>query len=210
MTRLRAATLLRALCLAVVTALVGGCRRAPEGPTDSVLADARRQLAARGTEDQAVREGFGEGGKIDTAQIRRMMHVDSANTTWLKAYVARWQWPTAQQVGKENVEGAFLIVQHAIHDTAFMRAMLPAVTQAAKAGDLKPSDVALLGDRVEVKAGHGQRYGTQFSIRDGRLVLDPIEDSAHVDERRAALGLMPIAQYIHMVDSAMKMPPAKP
>lgn len=88
--------------------------------------------------------------------------------------------------------------------------MLPAVTQAAKAGDLKPSDVALLGDRVEVKAGHGQRYGTQFSIRDGRLLLDPIEDSAHVYERRAALGLMPIAQYIHMVDSAMKMPPAKP
>jgi hypothetical protein len=204
--RLNARRVLAGTAVLAAMAHVGGCRRAPDGPSESVLADAREQLATRGKEDQAVREGFGEGGKIDTAQIRRMMHVDSANTNWLKAYVARWQWPTAQQVGRENVENAFLIVQHAIHDTAFMRSMLPAVTQAAKAGDLKPNDVAMLGDRIEVKAGHGQRYGTQLSIRDGKLVLDPIEDSAHVDTRRAALGLPPIAQYIHMADSAMKMP----
>ncbi len=196
--------------LLAVTVMLGGCGKAPEVASESVLAEARKQLAARGKEDQSIREGFGEGGEVDTAQGRRMNQVDSANTNWLKAYVARWQWPTVAQVGKENVESAFLIVQHADGDTAFMRAMLPAVMQAARNGDLDLQAVALLADRVEVQAGHKQRYGTQMTMRDGKVVLDPIDDSANVDTRRAEMGLKPVAEYIRMIESAMKLPPPQP
>jgi hypothetical protein len=194
--------------LACAIAILGcvACQRATVGPPASVLADARGQLAARGKEDQRVREGFGEAGKIDVAQVRRMMHADSANTTWLKAYVARWEWPTAQQVGRENVDNAFLIVQHAVHDTGFMRAMLPKVEAAVRAGELKADEVAMLIDRLEVKAGRGQRYGTQLSLRDGKLVVDPIVDSANVNTRRKALRLSTLDEYVRKVDSAMKMP----
>ena len=183
-----------------------GCRGAAPSPPASVLADARRELAERGRTDQAVREGFGTGGKLDSAQIAAMMRTDSANTNWLKAYVARWGWPTGAQLGRESVNAAFLIVQHAVHDTAFMRAMLPAIVKSYERGDLNGSAVALLTDRIEVKAGRPQVYGTQLSLKDGRWVLDPIGDSAHVDARRRTMGLPPLAEYLRMVDSVTRTP----
>jgi len=186
--------------------LVCGCRRGAEQPPAEVLAEARRQLAARGRTDQAVREGFGAGGVIDSAGSVAMEREDSANTTWLKGYVARWGWPTTSQVGRDAVEAAFLIVQHAVHDTAFMRAMLPAIQQAKQRGDLDGGAVALLTDRIEVHAGHAQIYGTQLSLKDGRWVLDPIADSAGVDARRKRMGLPPLAEYLRLVDSMLRQP----
>jgi hypothetical protein len=186
--------------------LVCSCRHADEEPSAVVLAEARQQLTERGRTDQAVREGFGVGGVIDSAQGIAMARVDSLNTAWLKAYVARWGWPTSAQVGREAVEAAFLIVQHAVHDTAFMRAMLPAIEQARRQGDLNGGAVALLTDRIEVKAGHAQIYGTQLSLKDGRWVLDPLADSASVDARRKSMGLPPLAEYLRLVDSMLRSP----
>ena len=170
----------------------------------AVLSDARMQLEARGRSDQDVREGFGVGGTVDSSQAVAMMATDSANVKWLKAYVERWGWPTVEQVGREAVEAAFLIVQHAVHDTAFMRAMLPRVEQAYRRGDLDGGAFAMLVDRVEVKAGRPQIYGTQLSLVDGEWVLDSILDSARVDERRRDVGLPPLGTYLRLVDSLMR------
>ena len=186
--------------------LAGACSAKTEEPPEAILADARQQLRERGRTDQAVREGFGVGGVVDSAQVVLMARTDSSNTTWLKTYVARWGWPTAEQVGRDNVESAFYIVQHAVHDTAFMRAMLPAIEQAHHRGELKGDAVAMLIDRVEVKAGRPQIYGTQLSLKDGRLVLDPIADSATVDTRRQRLGLLPLAEYLRRIDSVFRVP----
>ena len=189
--------------VAFILVLACGCQSGAERPPAAVLADARQQLAGRGQRDQAVREGFGVGGVVDSAQAALMTRTDSANSAWLKAYVAQWGWPTAQQVGREGVNAAFLIVQHAVHDTAFMRAMLPAIETSYRRGDLKGDAVALLTDRVEVKAGRPQIYGTQLSLKEGRWVVDPIADSPAVDRRRQRLGLPPLAEYLRLVDSVL-------
>jgi hypothetical protein len=189
------------LALLVLTAC-GGARE----PADADLAGYRQELESRGREDQRVRDGFGAGGHVDSAQIALMMHTDSSNTTWLKQRIERWGWPTVAQVGKEAVNYAFLIVQHAVHDTAFMRAMLPAIQESYKRGDLDGGAVAMLTDRIEVKAGRPQIYGTQLSLKDGRLVLDPIADSAGVDARRRQMGLGPLAEYLRKADSAFRAP----
>jgi hypothetical protein len=187
----------------VLVALACSCRTGSEQPPATVLAEARQQLEERGRTDQAVRENIGSGGTFDSAQGALMARTDSANSAWLKDYVARWGWPTAQQVGREGVDAAFLIVQHAVHDTAFMRAMLPPIEEAYRRGDLKGSAVAMLTDRLEVKAGRPQIYGTQLSLKDGRWVLDPIADSASVDRRRRRLGLQPLAEYLRLIDSVL-------
>ncbi len=186
-------------CLALVA-----CRSAERKPSPEMLAEARRELEQRGRADQRVREGFGVGGQVDSARIIAMMHTDSANTEWLKAWVAEWGWPTADQVGTEAVMAAFLIVQHAVHDTSFMRAMLPAIEESHRRGDLDGGSVAMLTDRLEVKAGRPQLYGTQLSLRDGRWVLDSIADSAQVDQRRRRMGLPPLSEYLRLVDSVFR------
>jgi hypothetical protein len=66
----------------------------------------------------------------------------------------------------------------------------------------------MLADRVAVHRGQPQRYGTQAKLLDGRMVLDPIADSAHVDERRAALGMPPLREYVRVLDSMYTAHPA--
>jgi hypothetical protein len=187
-------------------ALAGACQRGAKEPPPEVLARARSELEARGREDQRVREGFGSGGKIEPDQFNAMLRTDSSNTRWLKEYVAQWGWPTGAQVGPEAVEAAFLIVQHAVQDTGFMRAMLPAIQEGYRRGDYRGVEVALLIDRLEVKAGRPQIYGTQLSLKDGKLVLDPLSDSAGVDARRRQMGLGPLAEYLRKADSALRAP----
>lgn len=190
---------------AIVLMALQACQRAPQ-PASPDFSDARRELEERGRTDQTVREGFGVGGRADSSQIAAMMRTDSANASWLRDYVARRGWPTADQVGKDAVGSAFLIVQHAVHDTAFMRAMLPHIEESRRRGDLDGGAVAMLTDRLEVRAGRPQVYGTQLSLKDGRWVLDPIADSAGVDERRRRMGMMPLAEYLRLADSVMRAP----
>jgi hypothetical protein len=54
---------------------------------------------------------------------------------------------------------------------------------------------AWLLDRVRVNAGQPQLYGTQFTVTDGHFGPCPIEDPHRLDERRAAAGLEPFADY---------------
>ncbi len=57
-------------------------------------------------------------------------------------------------------------------------------------------DWAYLVDRVRVSRQQPQVYGTQFTqSADGGFQPQPIEDSAHVDERRKSVGLVSLAEY---------------
>lgn len=50
-------------------------------------------------------------------------------------------------------------------------------------------NLAMLTDRVRVNTGRPQLYGTQFRPIGGKHVPLEIEDTEHVDERRAQMGL---------------------
>ena len=196
-------SLFRHSSLLMSAVLVTACT--DSGP-DTVLRD---QLLARRETDQAIRDTLIRiiqrgGGRItqpDSAVELRMRAIDSANTTWLKQIVAEHGWPGRSLVGQEGADAAYLIAQHAIHDPEFQAEALRLMEEAYRAGEMDGSQVAYLTDRVAVQAGRPQRYGSQFKIRDGVIVIDPIEDSATVDERRAAVGLPPLAEYVRQADS---------
>ncbi|HEU4569334.1 MAG TPA: DUF6624 domain-containing protein [Gemmatimonadales bacterium] len=194
----------------LLLALLGCAAPAPRVSVDSAL---QRELLARLATDQAIRDTFTaalrQGLPPDTLVARRMLAVDSANTEWLRRVVADGGWPTRSRVGEEGAQAAFLIVQHATHDTAFQARMLPLLERAAAAGEARGADVAMLADRIAVHRGGRQRYGTQAQIQGGRVVLDPIDDSAHVDERRAALGMPPLAAYVAVLESVYTARPSR-
>jgi hypothetical protein len=91
----------------------------------------------------------------------------------------------------------------AVSDPAFQEKVLPLVEAAYRRGDLAGQDYALLLDRVQVDQGKPQVYGTQAKAPSewtgGEPVLQPIEDEAHVDERRAEVGLPPLAEYLKLL-----------
>jgi hypothetical protein len=170
----------------------------------------RAELLARVRQDQAIRDTFAAElratGSITPATGQRMLAIDSANTKWLKDIVSARGWPTRAAVGDEALRAAFLLVQHADHDPAFQARMLPLLEQAYAAGEIDGGQVALLTDRVAKAQGRLQRYGSQATIRDGRVIIDPIDDSVHVDERRARMGLPPLADYVRILDSVYATP----
>ena len=184
---------------------------AAQAPSDTTLS---RELLERGRADQAIRDSMVQrlqaGQALDSLFGMRMLAIDSANASWLGAVVGRHGWPGRSLVGAEAANAAFLIVQHAVHDTAFQARALALMERGVASGEVPGADVAMLADRLAVRRGRPQRYGTQAKLVEGRVVLDPIADSAHVDERRAALGMPPLKEYVRVLDSLYTAQPKEP
>jgi hypothetical protein len=162
-------------------------------------------LLRRAARDQAVRDtavaAMQRGGAPDSAFVARMAAVDADNTAWVRRALASGRWPGRSAVGADGAGAAFLLVQHADRDTALQARALRLLEAAHRAGDAPGQDLALLTDRVAVARGRPQVYGTQADLTGGRVVLAPIADSARVDARRAGVGLMPLREYVRMLDS---------
>jgi hypothetical protein len=159
-------------------------------PADKVKA-VQAELAKRIEEDQAVRK--------DPARQKDMAAVDGDNTTWLRALVLDVGWIDVKRFGRETASKAFLIVQHS-GDLRLMQGALPEIEKDMRAGVGDPQDYALLYDRLKLKLGERQRYGSQFGQNDkGETVIFPLEDKAKVEEFRKAIGLFPLSQYIAII-----------
>ena len=156
----------------------------------------RQELLQRVEQDQAIRNELIKKGieHPDESVLARMKVIDAANTERMRAIVRQYGWPGPELVGQDGTDGAFLLVQHA--NLAFQKEMLPLVEKSYKSGKLPGQSYALLLDRVMVGEGKPQVYGTQVKEWKGKEpVLQPIEDEANVDKRRAEVGLFPLSEY---------------
>jgi hypothetical protein len=203
----------RVLC-ALAIVLGGACSRQAAGPSSRPVTDValRAELLRRAANDQAIREQYAsvlrQGKQPDSTLLARMASVDATNTRWLADVVARRGWPGRTIVGEDGADAAFLLVQHADADTAFQVRALPLLARAYRAGEATGQQFALLTDRVATARGQPQVYGTQARFVAGRTELKPIGDSAGVDARRASVGLLPLRDYLRLVDSMQRSTPA--
>jgi hypothetical protein len=124
--------------------------------------------------------------------------VDARNTARLKEIVDEMGWPTVSKVGEEASHAAWLLTQHAYHDPDLMKRCLELMKQAPE-GEVQPRDIAYLEDRLLTMEDRPQIYGTQFCRVDNEWQPLPIEDPEHVEERRASVGIGPIAGYIQQL-----------
>jgi hypothetical protein len=130
-----------------------------------------------------------------TAQDMHLQaELDEADKARLVAIVERLGWPTYSSVGMAAAEAAFLVLQHCA-DPALQARYLPLLRDAARAGQASLANMALLEDRVRTAQGKPQVYGSQLASV-SPPEPKPIEDPEHVDDRRAAVGLEPLADYL--------------
>jgi hypothetical protein len=200
----RAAGRLRAASSAVVLLWVGACGAGPGGEAEvggrAPLPDGvREELTRMGAEDQAARQGMTVESVQDTAFARALVRGDSARSLRLREIVSRHGWPVAATAGAEAARAAFLVLQHSPLDD-FQQAMLPTLDSLARDGAMPRNYVAMLVDRMLVGRGLPQRYGTQFKMEDGRLLLHPVEDEPGLEERRREMGLPPVADYVRLLE----------
>lgn len=164
----------------------------------------RQQLLDMAQADQKARQG-----EWTRAMVEKLQAVDAANLPRIKQIVAaRGGLPDAAQVGGDGVSAAWLLVQHADSDVAFQRQVLGGIEPMVQRGEISAHDFALLTDRVLVNSGELQRYGSQLLAVGGRWQAKPMELPDQVDQRRASIGQMPLADYICVATQMFPRPPA--
>jgi hypothetical protein len=156
----------------------------------------RADLIDMDDHDQALRAELAADGSLFEGYHPRMAAIHDANADRLRAIIREHGWPTERLVGIDGAKAAHRIAQHSINHPEFMRECRQLLDEASARGDVPRWHFAYIDDRIRVYEGLPQRYGTQW--RDGPAGLEPypIDDAAHVEERRAALGLPSLAQLL--------------
>ena len=121
---------------------------------------------------------------------------DSLNLIEVKAILDKYGWVGPDVVGGQGSVTLFLVIQHA--DQATQEKYLPMMREAVKNGKAQSGSLALLEDRVALRQGKRQIYGSQIGRDPETQVyyVSPLEDPENVDKRRADVGLPPLAEYV--------------
>jgi hypothetical protein len=153
------------------------------------------RLNALFTADQAVRTG-------DHFDAARMLETDARTGQEIRAIFKEFGVPTQSAVGAEAARQFVAIVQHQSAD--LRRAVLPRLRENVDRGEADPAEYAMMFDRARVDDGKPQRYGANFECRpDATMAPSPIEDLAHLDARRAEIGLLPMRLYAKLLVRSM-------
>jgi hypothetical protein len=167
-------------------------------PSDPALQQELVRMAAIDQQSRGPGAGAQSGVRapLDSAAALAQREADLANLRRLEEIVARHGWPGVSLVGEEGSRAAFLVLQHG--DVATQERYLPLVKQAAAAREIAPGLAAMLEDRVLMQRGQPQIYGTQLRVDPAtrQMSLWPVRDEAAVDQRRASVGLNPLAEYL--------------
>jgi len=167
----------------------------------------RRELMAL---HQKLQKGEDAELRKQTNELsEKLRAVDKKNTARMNAIIEKHGWPGKNMVGMDGAQSAFLMVQHADLDRDFQKHCLGLLKDATAKGEMPPTNLAYLTDRVLVGEGKKQSYGTQLVMVDGKMKPQPIEDEANVDKRRKDVGLPPLVDYVRIVEEHSKSPPEK-
>jgi hypothetical protein len=172
-------------------------------PAPTEVKDLRAELEKMMEDDQKFRtrmtevaQKYGQNSKEMEALWKEQSELDNRLLKRLEEIIKQYGWPGRNQVGAEASLAAFLIIQHA--DYEYQKKYFPLIDEAKKKGEIEPRHVALLEDRILMREGKKQIYGSQLKRNDqtGKYELWPVEDEENLDKRRAAVGLEPIAEYL--------------
>jgi hypothetical protein len=149
---------------------------------------------------------FGDQSPKLIALQRKIHKADKTNLKYVTKVLDRYGWIGYDTIGIEASNALFLVIQHA--DSATQEKYLPLLRNAVKQRNAFSWDLALMEDRVLIRRGQKQIYGSQVQCDSSGLkcrVL-PIEDEKNVDNRRKAVGLPPLAVYLKPYGIEYKLP----
>ncbi|MEQ8245628.1 DUF6624 domain-containing protein [Fulvivirga sp.] len=136
--------------------------------------------------DQGVRNG-----EID----RSMEGVDEANQALFYSIMQCCGADKIVGAGDQATQAAFLITQHA--PLEFQLEYVNLFKEWSKEGIISPSTFVLMVDRIRLRQGKTQLYGSQISTDEsGVSKLSPIDDLDKVRARRDSLFMEPLEDYV--------------
>ena len=121
---------------------------------------------------------------------------DSINLLKVKKILDEKGWVGKDKVGAQANSALFLVIQHS--DLETQKKYLPMMKEAVLKGNANAGSLALLIDRIEIREGRKQIYGSQIGTNPNtktEYVL-PLIDPDNADKRRAEVGLGSMSDYV--------------
>ncbi|WND34470.1 hypothetical protein RI578_09280 [Streptomyces sp. BB1-1-1] len=160
--------------------------------------DLARELSDRAMK-AAARRAKRLRNQLDAVQLGQDRHADHADTKVLRRVLAEHDWPGHRLVGPDAARAAWSLALHADDDADFQRAATILLERAVQDGDARVQHWAHLYDRTLVNSGRPQEFGTQQVVATTGVELCPVRALDSLDQRRATVGLSPIAMALETV-----------
>lgn len=166
---------------------------------DSLLRNVRES-------DQSARLAMIELTRSDQLDIDAVLaaqtkieEVDSTNQV-IVARLLDSGWP--QGLSEEANNAIWLVIDHAPID--YQLRYMPLIEEQVATGAISKSQYATLFDRIRMRQGEPQRYGTQTvqhrsAEQNASIYVWPVENPRKLNRLRRAMGLMPIKRYCRKV-----------
>ena len=142
-----------------------------------------------------IQKKYGADSKEVAEKWEIIGQKDSSNLIIVEKILKKYGWLGPEVIGEEGNETLFLVIQHA--NLKAQEKYFNELKMAVKNHKAQPADLALLQDRVALRQGKKQIYGSQIGAdTEGHFWVLPIEDPDNVDKRRAEVGLGPMKDYV--------------
>ncbi|MEM8528007.1 MAG: DUF6624 domain-containing protein [Bacteroidota bacterium] len=125
---------------------------------------------------------------------------DSINEAQVMEIIDERGWVGKSLVGGQANSALWLVIQHAPIET--QEKYLPLLKASVLEGESRGSHFALLEDRILMRNGKPQTYGSQITRdeKTDKQIVYEIKDPEYVNQRRAEVGLGPIEDYVKRWD----------
>ena len=125
-----------------------------------------------------------------------ILETDSINLIKIKKFIDNFGWLGPNIIGIQGNGTLWLVIQHS--DIKTQEKYLPMLREAVKKGNASPSNLAYLEDRVTLRQGQRQIYGTQIGQdqETGEYYVQPLLDPDNVDKRREEIGFGKLQDYV--------------
>lgn len=166
-----------------------------------------RELWRMSMKDQAyyyhikvAEKKIGRGSPVVWALWDLKEKLNEENVRRLEEIIAEHGWPKESEVKGSAAQAAFLIIQHA--DLEKQKKYVGLLKAACEQGEADWSGYALMYDRIEMREGRPQLYGSQVRFNKDSQQYEPHEilDPEYVNKRRKEVGLGPIEDYLSRWD----------
>lgn len=134
-----------------------------------------------------------------------MQFIDSTNLVQVEALIAKYGWMGKSFVGEKGNSALFVVIQHA--NLAAQLKYVSLLQKSVEEGESRPGSLALMQDRILMRQGKKQIYGSQVIFNKKReQEFYPIEDEKNVNIRRAKIGMQSLEEYAKLFGINYKLP----